>query len=40
MVRRMQETVPYKIVKADNGDAWVEVLGNKDVRRHKFPLKF
>lgn len=31
MVRRMQETVPYKIVKADNGDAWVEVLGNKDV---------
>ena len=31
MVRRMQETVPYQIVKADNGDAWVEVLGNKDV---------
>lgn len=31
MVRRMQETVPYKIVKADNGDAWVEVLGNKDI---------
>ena len=31
MVRRMQETVPYKIIKADNGDAWVEVLGNKDV---------
>src|SRR5436190_2825259 len=31
MVRRMQETVPYKIVKADNGDAWVEVLGNKDL---------
>lgn len=30
MVRRMQETVPYKIIKADNGDAWVEVLGNKD----------
>jgi molecular chaperone DnaK len=29
MVRRMQETVPYKIVKADNGDAWVEVLNNK-----------
>lgn len=29
MVRRMQETVPYQIVKADNGDAWVEVLGNK-----------
>lgn len=29
MVRRMQETVPYKIIKADNGDAWVEVLGNK-----------
>ena len=31
MVRRTQETVPYKIVKADNGDAWVEVLGNKDL---------
>lgn len=31
MVRRMQETVPYKIVKADNGDAWVEVLGDKDL---------
>lgn len=29
MVRRMQETVPYKIIKADNGDAWVEVLGDK-----------
>lgn len=28
MVRRMQETVPYKIIKADNGDAWVEVLTN------------
>lgn len=31
MVKRMQETVPYKIIKADNGDAWVEVLGNKDL---------
>lgn len=31
MVRRMQETVPYKILKADNGDAWVDVLGNKDL---------
>ncbi|OGT35084.1 MAG: molecular chaperone DnaK [Gammaproteobacteria bacterium RIFCSPHIGHO2_12_FULL_37_14] len=31
MVRRTQETVPYKIVKADNGDAWVEVLGNRDL---------
>lgn len=31
MVRRMQETVPYSIVKADNGDAWVRVLGNKDL---------
>jgi len=31
MVRKMQETVPYKIVKADNGDAWVQVLGNKDL---------
>ncbi len=31
MVRRTQETVPYTIVKADNGDAWVQVLGNKDL---------
>lgn len=31
MVRRMQETVPYKIVKADNGDAWVQVLGNRNI---------
>jgi molecular chaperone DnaK len=31
MVQRMQETVPYKIIKADNGDAWVEVSGNKDL---------
>src|SRR3990167_4673281 len=29
MVRRMQETVPYKIVRAGNGDAWVEVLGTE-----------
>jgi molecular chaperone DnaK len=25
--------VPYKIVKADNGDAWVEVRGKKMARR-------
>lgn len=31
MVKRMKETVPYEITKADNGDAWVEVLGNKDL---------
>jgi molecular chaperone DnaK len=31
MVRKMKETVPYTIVKADNGDAWVEVLTNKDL---------
>lgn len=31
MVRRMQETVPYQIIKAENGDAWVQVLGNKDL---------
>jgi len=29
VVRRDMEIVPYKIVKAENGDAWVEVLGNK-----------
>ncbi|MBV9575078.1 MAG: molecular chaperone DnaK [Gammaproteobacteria bacterium] len=31
MVRRTQETVPYQIIKADNGDAWIQVLGNKDL---------
>jgi molecular chaperone DnaK len=29
VVKRDQEIVPYKIIRADNGDAWVEVLGKK-----------
>lgn len=29
MVRRMQEHAPFKIIKAENGDAWVEVHGKK-----------
>lgn len=29
MVKKDQEIVPYNIVKADNGDAWVEVEGKK-----------
>ena len=29
MVRKDQEIVPYNIVKADNGDAWVEADNNK-----------
>lgn len=29
MVKKDQDLVPYKIVKADNGDAWVEVDGQK-----------
>jgi molecular chaperone DnaK len=29
IVKLMQDTVPYKIVKADNGDAWVVVQGDK-----------
>lgn len=29
VVRKDQEIVPYKIIRADNGDAWVEVLGSK-----------
>ncbi len=29
MVRHTQKMVPYKIVKAENGDAWVEVHGKK-----------
>ena len=29
MIRHTQKMVPYKIIKADNGDAWVEVHGKK-----------
>ncbi len=29
VVKRDMEMVPYKIVQADNGDAWVDVNGNK-----------
>ena len=29
MVKKDQDIVPYKIVKADNGDAWVEIRGQK-----------
>jgi molecular chaperone DnaK len=29
MVKRDMDMVPYKIVKADNGDAWVEAKGHK-----------
>jgi molecular chaperone DnaK len=29
VVRKDKEVVPYKIIKADNGDAWVEVFGGK-----------
>ena len=29
VVRKDSDLVPYKIVKAENGDAWVEVKGNK-----------
>lgn len=29
VVRKDQEIVPYKIVRADNGDAWVEAMGKK-----------
>jgi molecular chaperone DnaK len=29
VVRRDQEIVPYKIIRADNGDAWIEVLKDK-----------
>ena len=30
MVKKTSSLVPYTIVKADNGDAWVEVRGKKD----------
>jgi len=29
LVQRAMKTLPYKVVKADNGDAWVEVRGKK-----------
>lgn len=29
VVTKDKEIVPYKIIRADNGDAWVEVLGNR-----------
>lgn len=29
VVQKDKEIVPYKIIRADNGDAWVEVLGDK-----------
>jgi len=28
-VQRAMKVLPYKIVKADNGDAWVEIRGKK-----------
>lgn len=31
VVQKDKEIVPYKIVRADNGDAWVEVLGDKKI---------
>lgn len=31
VVKKDKEIVPYKIIRADNGDAWVEVLGNKKI---------
>ena len=31
MVQKDIKMVPYKIVKADNGDAWVEVLGKDKI---------
>lgn len=31
MVKKMEETAPFKIIRADNNDAWVRVLGNKDL---------
>lgn len=31
MVTRMSKTVPYSIIKAQNGDAWVQVLGKEDL---------
>lgn len=32
-VKKMRETAPFKIVKGDNGDAWVEVDGENNCHR-------
>ncbi len=39
MVEKDKKLVPYKIVKASNGDAWVEADG-KTYRLRRSPLSF
>jgi molecular chaperone DnaK len=36
-VAKDKELVPYKIVKADNGDAWVEARGREVFAPRRFP---
>ena len=40
VVQKDIKMVPYKIVKADNGDAWVEIKGESKAPRHRSPLKY
>jgi molecular chaperone DnaK len=35
-VKKDQALVPYKIVKADNGDAWIEIDGKKMDQKEQF----
>ena len=37
VVQKDIKMVPYKIVKADNGDAWVEVKGDSKAPRRSLP---
>ena len=39
VVQKDIKMVPYKIIKADNGDAWVKV-GDQKLAHHKFLPKF
>ena len=36
-VQKAMKVLPYKIVKADNGDAWVEIRGKPTARRRSPP---
>ena len=38
-VKKDIETAPYKIIKADNNDAWIEAKG-KNIHLHKFQLLY
>ena len=39
-VQKMAKTAPFKIIKGDNGDAWVEVDGEKKAPARSQPRSF